>query len=321
MRDILATLPRASTADRRRIIGASEVASILGLSPHRTAFGVWAARQEDAEPEGSISEVLERGRFLESGVIQWAAHRLGAERIEPGIPLDQPAIASPLACLAARPDSVLHYANREPELVEAKTSDVDGFSESDVPEWYTVQALMQLACVPGVQFVRVPAYLPMRRKLVVPIVERDAALIDAILARVADWHYRHLDPHGPMLTPPVDASADADDWIRRRWPTSLAPLRDASASEVALALQYAAAKASAKAADDHAAALGNQLRAAIADAEGLDLGERGKVTFKSQSGAKRVSVEKLRAEYPDAAAACTVQGESTRVLRINVKEI
>jgi predicted phage-related endonuclease len=316
MQNLLANLPRAETADRSLLIGASEVAAVLGLNPYRTAFGVWASKVDPQEREES--DILDRGNFLESGVIRWAAKRMEAVRIEDGIPLDQPGILAS-SCVSVRPDAVLHFADRPSVLVEAKTSDVDGYDEDNVPEYTRIQALCQLAAVPDLLSVVVPAYLPIRRKFVMPMVERDDKLIARILELVNDWFYAHLDPHGPQTSPALDASDEACEYLKRRNPTSKGPLREGTLAEANLAIDYARAKAAAKAATEAATTLGNELRAAIGDDEGLQFGDAGKVSYKTQAGARRLDSAMVKANYPDIATACTVQGASLRVLRLGLK--
>lgn len=314
--NILATLPRAETADRSLLIGASEIGAILGLNPHRTPFGVWAGKVDPQEREES--DVLDRGNFLESGVIAWAGKKLGASRIEPGIPLGEPGLLVG-SCISVRPDGVLHFADRPSLLVEAKTSDVDGYDEDNVPEYTRCQALVQLAAVPDLLAVVVPAYLPIRRKFVTPVVERDNALIARIVEMVGDWFYKHLDPHGPQTSPALDASDACTDWLKRRHPTNRGPLREGTVAEALLASEYANAKAAAKAATAEASRIGNELRAAIGDDEGIQFGEAGKVTYKTQAGARRLDAALVKANYPDVVAACTVQGASIRVMRVALK--
>lgn len=316
MHNLLATLPRAETADRSLLWGASEAAAVLGLHPHMTLFGCWARRVDPQEREES--DILDRGNFLESGVIRWAAKKLEALRIEDGIPLDQPGILVG-GVMAVRPDGALHFADRPSVLVEAKTSDVEGYDEDNVPEYVRIQALCQLAAVPEAERVYVPAYLPIKRRFVVPFVERDDALIVRIMEILTEAHYRHLDPHGPQTSPALDASDEACEYLKRRHPTSKGPLREGTIAEANLAIDYARAKAAAKAAAETATTLGNELRAAIGSDEGLSFGDAGKVSYKTQGGARRVDSALLKANFPEAVAACTVQSASLRVLRLGLK--
>ena len=315
----LAQLPRANSADRTQYLGASECAAVLGLDPYRTPFGVWAGKQADA-PALDDSTVLQRGRFLERGVIEWCAHELGASDIEAGVALGQPGIVGPAPWLAVRPDGVLHFEGGASMLVEAKTSDAEGFvveGREDVPEHYAVQCLMQLACVP-VERVVVPAYLPIRRRFVRPVVERDDALIVELLERLDAWWYAHCDPHGPLTAPPLDASEASATWVKRSFPRESAGMRAATEDEARLVSEWAATKALLDETQSATNALKHALQAAIGDHEGLTI-DGGKVTWKAQAGANRLDAKLLRERFPEAAAACTVQGEPTRVLRSTLK--
>ena len=63
-------------ADRKYYIGGSEIAAILGLSLYRTSYDVYASKVLGAEPDKD-NQRLEAGRYLESGIIRWAAERHG----------------------------------------------------------------------------------------------------------------------------------------------------------------------------------------------------------------------------------------------------
>lgn len=317
MKPILSMLPRAATADRKLLIGASEAAAVLGLSPYQTPMGVWLSKQDDAEPLAD-NDAMRAGRHMEAGTIAWAAEQLGAVEVEPGIRLDEPGIQGPAEWLAVRPDGALHFADGHAELVEAKTSRLaHQWADGDAPEWYVVQVQVQLACVPC-DAAQLAAYLPMVGKLETRRIVRDDELILMMLDKLADWHARHLDPHGPRLAPAIDGSDAALEFIKRKFRTGSGKMRVATEHEAKLIIDLSVAKAaakSAKAAEDLAA---NRLREAIGDDDGLSL-PNGKVTWKSQAGAERLDQKLLRAKYPEAAAACTVQGEPMRVLRLSLK--
>lgn len=310
-------LPRAETADRTRLIGASEVAAVLGLSPWQTAFGLWESKMN---PQPSVdSAVMERGRYLEAGLLEWTAAKTNAIGFERGPGLDKPGIQGPESWMAVRPDGALHMADGVVELAEIKTSrDAHEWGESgsdQLPQHYLVQVLTQMAACPGVQQARVGAYLPIKDELRVMVVQRDEALIRWIIDTVGEWHHKHI-----VLgkQPELDGTEACRAYLRRKFPQETAPMRSATAQEVELVRSWVSARSVAKAAEANVERLGNLLRAEIGNAEGLLLDD-GKVTYKWQAGARRVDSDALKSLYPDVYAKVAKQGDDQRILRTSYK--
>jgi putative phage-type endonuclease len=308
--------PKAATADRTKLIGASEAAAILGLSPWSTPFNVWQSKV-DPQPDED-SPVLERGRYLEAGLLEWTAAKSGAKSFERGPALKEPGLQGGYSFLSVRPDGALHMADGSVELAEIKTSrDAHewGATGTDLlPQHYAIQVLLQMAVCPGIERTRVGAYLPIADELRVMVVERDEALIRWIIDKLGEWHHQHI-----VLgkRPAVDGSEACRAYLRRQFPVQTEPMRVASIDEALLVLDLVQAKASAKAADAEAERLGNLLRAQIGSAEGLIVAG-GKVTYRWQAGANRVDTDFLKSVYPEVHAKVCKQGDDQRVLRLAV---
>ena len=61
---------------RRNHLGSSDMASLLGLSPYRTAWDVWADKT-GCVPDDEESVAMTAGRYFEDGVLAYAEERLG----------------------------------------------------------------------------------------------------------------------------------------------------------------------------------------------------------------------------------------------------
>ena len=133
-------LTEQQLAERRKYIGASDVAAILGYSKWATAYDVWAFKTGRVDLVPS-SEAARIGTALESGVLELAEAELG-----------------PLECgiHAQSPDYPIIHANLDArvtetgEPVEAKTSSMlDGWGEPGtdaVPDLYIIQCQIQMHC-------------------------------------------------------------------------------------------------------------------------------------------------------------------------------
>jgi hypothetical protein len=125
-------------------------------------------------------------------------------------------------------------------------------------------------------------------------VTRDRELGAALEAQLGAWWQRHvIEGEEPPMT-----STDATEaWLVRRSSRTLAPIRPATADEVALVSQWEGASAAAKAADKTKDDLGARLKGAIGEAQGIQI-DRGRVTWAWQAG-----------------STYTVTRKATRVLR------
>jgi putative phage-type endonuclease len=70
------TLTPEQYAERQKVIGGSEVASLFGLG-YKTKLELWLEKAGEIEPEGPNNEAIERGVFMEDSIARWAAHRTG----------------------------------------------------------------------------------------------------------------------------------------------------------------------------------------------------------------------------------------------------
>lgn len=132
-------------AIRRSGIAATDVAPILGLSPFRSPFDVWAEKMNKAPPIEE-TEDMQRGTFLEDGARRWYAHRTGAKVAVPGTlvhPRDSLVIATP--------DGVPLLPGGEVRGLEIKMpSRSDGWGEPGtdaIPQHYLPQVAWQLAAL------------------------------------------------------------------------------------------------------------------------------------------------------------------------------
>lgn len=175
-----------------RLVTASKVAAIVGLSPWDSPLTMWHKMRGDLpSDDGSNAGAKARGHYLEDGILAWWADRPGEPR----------SIATKQAQHAlgdwamATPDA-LGYVGETTVLVEVKTdakaSEWLGYTDAgeiveQVPAHYAVQALWQLACAPDAERVYFPVlhrYLDMREYTV----DRDEATIGALVAHCHDFY-------------------------------------------------------------------------------------------------------------------------------------
>jgi len=179
---------------RRRGIGASEAAAVLGLSPWATPADVWARKlglTEDA-PE---SDAMAFGVRVEGLIVDWYIERTGNSTSTAGT-MDDPG-GRPIY---ATPDRIV-YRTSPPGprlLLEAKSTrscdEGAGWGEEGtdaIPDGYLVQVAVQMACA-DLDRCDVAALDLSARRLRVYRVDRDRETERAIMDALAEWWERYV---------------------------------------------------------------------------------------------------------------------------------
>jgi predicted phage-related endonuclease len=189
---------------RRQYVGSSDAAAILGVDPFKDAYAVWLDKTGQLEPDAG-SAATERGRLLESAVLDWAS-----EQLPHGIALRDSMVVSGDLC--ANLDG-LHYADAAatPEIVEAKTSsDPAQCGEPGIAQvhhaMYVVSRQFEVEC----RVAWVPVLLPDRFAgfdFRMYRVERDDEIAAAVAERGTAFMRDHVRPRVP---PPRDALPPLD---------------------------------------------------------------------------------------------------------------
>jgi putative phage-type endonuclease len=173
-------------ADRRKAIGASDTPAILGISPHRSEWDVWAEKTERLEPWDG-NDATRIGLILENGILDYAEETLGS--------LDrQVRIVVPNKPISATLDG--RTVDGIP--VEAKTAGMTGPLHGEwgdaltdqIPEHYLCQVHAQLLCTEA-EHAFLFALLA-GRGIVQYQIERSDSLCKALEDQLCDWWERHI---------------------------------------------------------------------------------------------------------------------------------
>jgi len=282
-------ITKTQLAQRRNHIGSSDMAAILGLSPYRSAWDVWAEKTGRVEPADlSGRPAVQAGNLMEVAVLDYAADALGA------LTRNQYRSA-PALHLGANCDAILR-ATGQP--VEAKTSGLFGplpeawgeGGTDQVPDPYIVQVHVQMLCT-GAQAAHLAAFLG-GRGFELYHVALNADLAEVIAeAATRFWALVETD------TPPENATPALETLARlRRVPQSVVEGLPAD-----LLLDYEAAHEAVK----NAEALKDSAKAEIlrhlGDAEAGVFDDGRAVTY-YEVPSNRLDVKALQAARPDVCA-------------------
>jgi putative phage-type endonuclease len=194
-----------------KLITASKVAAILGVSPWESPRSVWHLMHGDLPREES-TEQQRRGHYLEPAILAWWRDQHG---VIDGEWADQPEYRLD-GWAAATPDMVACHPVHDNVLVEAKSTADDGDwgqpGTDEIPDYYLVQVYWQMH-VSGIHRCYVPVIGP-RLRFVEYVVDYDQRYGQA-LERTMRKFYDSLAADEP---PPLDDTVATYNAVRKVHP-------------------------------------------------------------------------------------------------------
>jgi predicted phage-related endonuclease len=282
---------------RRSGIGGSEIASICGESAYGSAFDVWLSKVEGyRKPE---SEDLLRGKFLESAIGEWYAHRKNLEPCD----LVRPLLTShgfvhnlsPIAF--CNPD--FFELGEKCRLVSIKaprhfrSTNQDGAARwgedgsSHVPVEYQLQLQWEFMVLESLgepldPLMRLAAMGEGELRVFDVLADRE---LQASLLQVATvWWRRHIVEG---VRPELEATSDTKNWIRSKFPRDTQPVRKATFEEERLMIELQSVAASRAATEELYEIYQRQIEERIGVAGGIE-GAPGTITFRANKNGTRV---------------------------------
>jgi len=284
---------------RKKHIGASESAAILGLSPYKTPYDVWLLKTGKVESPASVGEAGDIGNMIEDGLLDYGASELGVRILKNQFRVHTNGI------LSATHDALVVDVM---EGMEAKTSGIMSFATKDewgdngtdqVPSHIIIQCQHQ-ALVSNLDLVHVPALIGGRGRLMFRI-ERSESICEIILEKVtAFWEDNVQKDIPPEGTPSLNIIR-----LRKREPGLTLPI---SADIVLKWRDLEAKRKEAVKAEDEAKAA---CLSAMGDAE-IGESDAGNVVVQKVE-VNRLDTKALKAKHPDIAEKFTKKSETTRV--------
>lgn len=271
----------AELEERKKGIGGSEIAAILGLDRFSGPLDVYLSKVGDWTRAPSPD--LERGTFLEQGIIDWYAHRVGGEIVR-GRAVTHP-IDSHLRCTPDAFDvSVPAIANCDAgRLVSIKSPRRGG----ETPDGHVLQLQYEDAICAAIGSRFVPTHhlvALIDGDLRITEVERDLDLQEELLSFADAWWRKHVVARVP---PPLDGSDGASRWIRERFPRDMSPIRKATLDESVRLHRLRGAEETLAAAEAEYEVARQFVEESIGEAGGLECEAVGRVTWRVTKAGKR----------------------------------
>jgi len=300
------TLTPEQIARRRHGLGGSEVATILGLNPYKSAYELWLEKTGRVEPE-DISQkfAIRRGNDMEALVAKWFSEDTGMTVHRVNKTLTNP----------DHPYLVGHIDRRivgAKEGLECKTANwrmAAKFGEQgtdDVPANYLIQCVHYMI-VTGWRVWHLAAELGGDFRIY--RIEYDSVLANHVAQSAHDWWQHHIIEE---IEPEPQSARDLD----LAFPTADAGVQVEASSEIAAVhSELRVVQRDTKALKDRESALKEQIKSAMRDASTLTHEGRKIATWNNQSR-KSFDSKAFSTDHPQLFEQYQKTSEF-RVLRIN----
>jgi putative phage-type endonuclease len=290
-------LTQAQREQRRSGIGGSEIAAILGRSPHASAIDVWARKVGAVVDEPPPSPEIEAGNIWEGPLRQFYAERYGCTVLVPG------QVAHPVHPWAfASPDGVVEGASPRGVEIKAVSSWVKDQWTDEPPLHYQLQCQWYagVCTIPTwhVSALFRPAnedIATLRRLHRLGGDDELLALLHEVRADVREYVV-HYDPElGRLLfdaagefwekhvvtgdPPPPDGSVHYRRHLERKFPQHVERVIATTREQDELVAKYREARLQAAEAEQQAEQLKQRLQLEMADAAVLD-SVHGRITWR-----------------------------------------
>lgn len=280
---------------RKTGIGASEVGSILGVSPFKSPVDVWLEKMGRVQPFAGNNATY-WGSLLEDLVAKEYAKKVGLKVRRFNYTLRRGVLIADIDRLVHVDGTLPAVADRvvTQRAMDAKTARDRSLWADGIPMHCEAQGLCYMAVMPTVELYDFACLFMSERDLGVFPLERDDAAIGEILERIEAWWERHIV--GQTAPDPLSEDDCKKLWGRHRPATVClsTPDVDDALDEIALAKQRIADAEK----DEEAARM--VVLSAMQDNEVLKSADGAKVlaTWKSNKDSVKVDWEAVARELP-----------------------
>lgn len=310
-------------AGRKKGIGGSDVAAILGFSPYKSPYQLWLDKTGRSERSESQSESAHFGHLLEDLVAKEYSRRAGVkvQRVTQQLSLpDHPWAIGNIDRAIINPEISGNVRFKDGKLttdrlLECKTASeylakLFGEEGSDqVPDYYLTQCLWYLL-LSGCEFIDL-AVLIGGNKFRMYRIERDEELIESIFRQVKAFWFNHV-----VADVPPDPTCFDD--VLHRWSNHVVGKQvEADFNHIKLAQELITVQSRQKADKAREDEIKLQIVTTMQDAEMMISQGKTICTYKEQSST-RIDSTLLKKEEPDLFEKYS-KTSSTRVFRISNK--
>lgn len=293
-----------SPIERHTGIGGTDVSAIMGMNPWRDPYDVWLEKTGQA-PEFQPNERMEIGKALERGIADLYAQRTG-RRIQWS---DKTRRHPKRPWQLWTPDFLIKGESGGGDCKNIALDQAGKWGEpgtDEVPDHYAIQAHWYMSAS-NRNFWDI-AVLIAGNDFRVYTIKEDRETQQLLLEAAERFWLSHVVPSVP---PPIGASPMTERFLKEKFPRNRSSIRPATADEIGLLSDYSRVRTELGVLQKQKDALENQLKAAVAEADGLE-SDCGYFTWKRSKDSAVLDTEKLKAEHPEIVAQYMTTREGSR---------
>lgn len=285
---------------RTKGIGGSDAAVVVGLSPFKSPYQLYLEKRGEAPVSEEETFRMQLGNILEEPVAQLYCEKTGRSLRRQPL-----AFHDDYPFMLANIDRQILKDPRGPGIYEGKTTndwtgrDIHG--ANDIPDHYYIQAQHYMA-VYDYAWASFGILIGTARFVWCDI-ERNEEVIAELIRQESEF-WERVQTGTP---PPIDGSTHTGELLKKLYPNDTGKtivIEHPTLIQAASAL--VSAKALVKQTEAEITLYENQLKSAIGDASIATLPGFGEITWKQAAGSTKetLDLDKLKAEFPEAYAAC-----------------
>ena len=268
---------------RKKGIGASEAASVLGLNPYRTPLEVWM--QKKGLIETLETPAMRLGTRLEPVIAEMYQEATGFELL-----LGTTWPYKNNSIIFATPDRIVRGKNKGLEIKTANARMAENWGKEgtdEIPQHYLIQCILCMAVTDLPEWD--VAALIGGQDFRIYNIQRDVDLENSIIEKLLEWWETYIVGN---REPEIDSSRSCADYLASKYPRNFKPLKEADADTEQLIQRLAEVRYSLKSFEEQEEAIKNLLKNYIGDADGVQ-GQSGKCTWKASKDTKQTDYQAI----------------------------
>jgi len=269
--------------DRRSYIGGPDAATICALNPWQTPYELWA-RKTGRVGDVEMNERMELGLLMEEPILKHYEKREGVHLDYPGTVKDKDGVTY----FGGSPDAEVRGQQKGVEAKLVGVNMASKFSDDEVPENYYAQVSWYMG-VTGYNVWDLCALIGTDFKVF--HLERDDEVIGMMRERCHKFWKDHV-----LADVPPEVSAGDSDTLKQMFPQNKGNFLMADESDLVNAELLRGVRKGEAALKEQKAVLENMFKERIGDADGMDLGEEGRLTWKKSKDGTRLDAKALAAD-------------------------
>ncbi|CAI3350001.1 YqaJ viral recombinase family protein [Enterococcus cecorum] len=297
--------------DRRKGIGGSDVATVLGLNKYKSVYQLWLEKTGQVEVTSAQSEAAYWGNTLEEVVAEEFSKRTGKKVRRRNRVFEH----SKYPFLRANIDRDIVGENAVLECKTANQYLANEWDDDEIPIQYIcqVQHYMNVLNLDYVYF----AVLIGGQKFVWKKMERDQELIDMITEKLVEFWTENVEKE---IEPAIDGLKATSDFLTQRYLDTEDNQTELNAAFDENIANLARLKSDRKIIDENITLLENELKQALGKSDAtIGITPNNIVSWK-KTQSKRLDKKKLAEKYPDIAADEEIYSVST-TKRLTIKKM